>query len=261
MNFPFAPMTESPFFGMSLLFWMIEVMWSPSILMATFGMIFPVPGSIAVPLTMSLVPEGVANAGAARVTAQANRRSRFIYIMSGETSVLVRGNDETKTGRRAGAVAGREMGGVRRGRCRSRGEYENLPSLDRVRQSDGLVPRRARSRRRSAPVESNAESRGAAALFTGREAAHLDFEGDRPDANLDMQFHAGERRARRPAASGHEHFHGRRRWDLVAGREKHRVSIVGLSGRERRCGKQEARRRARQKQGEGEDLHEAALPA
>src|SRR5882724_11822273 len=89
MNFPFASMTESPFFGMSLLFWMIEVMWSPSILMAAFGMIFPVPGSIAVPLTMSFVPEGVANAVAARVTAQANRRRRFIYIMSGRDACSI----------------------------------------------------------------------------------------------------------------------------------------------------------------------------
>src|SRR5205814_3417011 len=96
-----------------------------------------------------------------------------------ETSVHVRGHDEAETGRRAGAIAGREMGGFRRGRCRSRGEYENLPSLDRV-----------RSRRRSAPVESNAESRGAPAIFTGREATHLDFEGDRPAANLDVQLHA-----------------------------------------------------------------------
>src|ERR1041385_5894498 len=49
-----------------------------------------------------------------------------------ETSVHVRGHDETETRRGAADFTGWEMGGVRRGGCRSRRDHENLPSLDRA---------------------------------------------------------------------------------------------------------------------------------
>src|SRR3954468_22628986 len=82
MNFPLASITPSPFFGMSALFWMIAVIRPPSILIVAFGMIFPVPGSMAVPLTISWVPEGAAVAVAVMRVVSARRRNRFIYIMS-----------------------------------------------------------------------------------------------------------------------------------------------------------------------------------
>ena len=37
-------------------------------------------------------------------------------------------------------------------------------------------------------LESNAESRGAAAVFAGRQTVDLDIESDRSDANLDVRF-------------------------------------------------------------------------
>src|SRR6267154_4147316 len=78
MNLPRASMTTSPFFGISALVSFTAVMWSPSIVMAEFGMILPVPGSIAVPLTMTVVPDGVARVVETRVAASARSRRRFI---------------------------------------------------------------------------------------------------------------------------------------------------------------------------------------
>ena len=46
-------------------------------------------------------------------------------------------------------------------------------------------------------------------------------------------FDPGSGRARRQAASGHEHLDRRRRRDLVAGWEEHRVRVSGLSGLQR----------------------------
>ena len=62
-------------------------------------------------------------------------------------------------------------------RRRSGGEHEDFAFVDC-----------AGERRRIAAVESNAESRGAAALFAGRETVDLDVESDRSDANLDVRF-------------------------------------------------------------------------
>src|SRR5688572_29273989 len=43
-----------------------------------------------------------------------------------QTPFHLRRHDEAETGRRRGAVARWEMGRVRRGRCRSRGEHEDF---------------------------------------------------------------------------------------------------------------------------------------
>src|SRR2546430_7291071 len=85
MNLPRASITVSPFFGMSVLFSLIALMWSPSIVIAAFGMIFPAPGSMAVPLMMMVVPDGVAAAvEAATAAIRARSGNRFIYIMSSD---------------------------------------------------------------------------------------------------------------------------------------------------------------------------------
>src|SRR3954470_4904125 len=54
-------MTFSPSRWKSAVFSIIAAMWSPSILMAAFGITFPLPGSIAVALTMMLAVGGAAN--------------------------------------------------------------------------------------------------------------------------------------------------------------------------------------------------------
>src|SRR5438067_5339489 len=82
MNLPRASITVSPFFGMSVAFSLIALMWSPSMVIAAFGMIFPVPGSMAVPLMMMVVADGVANAVEAVMRARSG--NRFIYIMSSD---------------------------------------------------------------------------------------------------------------------------------------------------------------------------------
>ncbi len=84
-----------------------------------------------------------------------------------EAPFHVRGHDETQTRRRADALARWQMGRVRLRGCRSRSEHEGFALVDC-----------AGYWRRIAPIEPNAESRGAAALFAGRQMAHLDFESD-----------------------------------------------------------------------------------
>ena len=66
------------------------------------------------------------------------------------------------------------------------------------------------------PFESNNEPRRAPPVFAGRHQTDLDVEGDRSDANLDVELHPGQRRIGRNAASGDEHFDRGRRRDLVA---------------------------------------------
>src|SRR5437868_1709673 len=70
--------------------------------------------------------------GAKRAVVWANAEPGFEHEPRREAPVHVRGHDETEAGRRAGAVAGWEMGGVRRGRRRPRSEHENLASMDRA---------------------------------------------------------------------------------------------------------------------------------
>src|SRR5256885_11755214 len=89
MNFPFASITVSPFFEISVLFWTIEVIRSPWTMMAALGIIFPVPGSIAVPLAITVVPDGVAKAVAVQSAVSARRGNRFIYIMDGNKAYVV----------------------------------------------------------------------------------------------------------------------------------------------------------------------------
>src|SRR3954470_16646425 len=51
-------------------------------------MIFPVPGSMAVPLIITVVPGGVANAVEARAAARAKSERRFILMMSSKRRCL-----------------------------------------------------------------------------------------------------------------------------------------------------------------------------
>ena len=74
-------------------------------------------------------------------------------------------------------------------------------------------------------------------------------------------FDPERRRARRETASSHINLHRCRRRNLVAGRKEHRVRVSGLSGLQRRCMQQTARRRAKEEQGESESFHAIVLSA
>jgi hypothetical protein len=84
-----------------------------------------------------------------------------------KASIHIRGHDETQARRRAGAIAGWQMGRVRLRRCGSGSEHEDFAFVDR-----------AGGRRCIAAIESNDKSRGTTAVFTGRETLDLDFESD-----------------------------------------------------------------------------------
>src|SRR5205814_9339631 len=105
---------------------------------------------------------------------RANTRARCLQW---QTSIHLRRHDEAQTRRRAGAVAGWKMGGVRCGRCRSRGQHQDFASVDC-----------ARARRKLSSLKPNDESRRTAPLFTGWKEIDLDVESDRSDANLDVRF-------------------------------------------------------------------------
>src|SRR4029077_6339867 len=51
-----------------------------------------------------------------------------------KASIYLRRHDETEARRRAGAVAGWQMGGVRLRRCRSGSEHEDFAFVDRARE-------------------------------------------------------------------------------------------------------------------------------
>src|SRR5579884_1712216 len=85
----------------------------------------------------------------------------------GQAFLQLRRDDETEARRRAATVAGRQMGRVRLRGCRSGRQHQNLAFVDR-----------AGRRRRSAPVESDAEPRRASALFAGWQETDLDLESD-----------------------------------------------------------------------------------
>ncbi len=81
MNLPAALITWSPFFGISEPASVTAVMWSPWIEMAAFGIIFPLPGSIAVPLRIMVRPEGVARHEAAALAAARMQKQRKRFII------------------------------------------------------------------------------------------------------------------------------------------------------------------------------------
>ena len=104
-----------------------------------------------------------------------------------------------------------------------------------------LVDRAGQSAANAAAIESNAESRGAAALFAGRQTADLDVESDRSDANLDVRFRSRKRGARWQAASGDDDL-DRRGWRIWSPDGKNIVFVSGgLSGLQRRCMQQATR--------------------
>ena len=64
-----------------------------------------------------------------------------------------------------------------------------------------IVPASGGESRRLNPTT---ESRGAAAVFSRRQAFDLDLESDRSDADLDVRFRSERRSVGRQAASGHD---------------------------------------------------------
>src|SRR5439155_10595041 len=64
-----------------------------------------------------------------KFTPRPNTSARYLQR---QTSIHLRRHDEAQTRRRAGAVTGWKMGGVRCGRCRSRGQHKDLAFMDRA---------------------------------------------------------------------------------------------------------------------------------
>src|SRR6478672_4247757 len=84
-----------------------------------------------------------------------------------KASFHIRGHDETEARRRAGAVAGWQMGCFRLRRRRSGSEHEDFAFVGR-----------AGERRRIAAIKSNTKSRGAPAIFARRQTIDLDLQSD-----------------------------------------------------------------------------------
>src|SRR5205814_9126298 len=88
------------------------------------------------------------------------RRSRADAITNYQACIHLRGHDETEARRRAGALAGWQMGRLRLRRRRSGSEHQDFAFVDRASE---------RSRGRGTAVKSNSESRGTPAVFAGRK--------------------------------------------------------------------------------------------